>query len=59
MIAGSLPVAAHSGPDKVNFQGRLSHSKKLRPGNYTATISTRDGSGLTTLARPLTFTIVP
>ena len=59
VIAGSLPVAAHSGLDKVNFQGRLSHSKKLRPGNYTATISTRDGSGLTTLARPLTFTIVP
>ena len=57
--SGSLPVIGHAGLDRVNFQGRLTHSKRLIPGNYTATVTTRDSLGLRTLTRALPFTIVP
>jgi len=57
--AGSLPISAHAGRDKVRFQGRLSGARKLTPGNYTATVTMSVPHGTRTLTRPLTFTIVP
>ncbi len=57
--AGTLPISAHAGRDMVRFEGRLSRARKLTPGNYTATVTTRVAHGTRTLTRPLTFTIVP
>ena len=57
--AGSLAVAGHAGLDKVGFQGRLSRTTKLTPGNYTATVTARDSHGPKALARSLSFTILP
>jgi hypothetical protein len=57
--AGSVAVPGHAGLDKVGFQGRLSRTKKLTPGSYTATVTARDSHGAKALARSLSFTILP
>jgi len=58
VTAGTLTFAhAHSGTNKIAFQGRLSRSKRLPPGRYTLTITAANASGSTT-GRRLTFTIV-
>ena len=58
ITAGALTFArAHVGTDKIAFQGRLSHSKKLRPGRYTLAITATNTSGRAT-GRSITFTIV-
>jgi IPT/TIG domain len=57
--AGSLPISAHAGRDKVGFQGRLSRTRKLTPGNYAATVTTRGAHAVRTLTRSLGFTILP
>ncbi len=57
--AGSLPVAAHAGTNKVRFQGRLSSAKSLKPGTYTVVLTVRDAHGLQTPSQSLSFTIVP
>jgi IPT/TIG domain len=59
VTAGSLPVAAHAGLDKVRFQGRLSRAKTLKPGSYGVTIVARDSRGQQALSQGLSFTIVP
>jgi hypothetical protein len=56
--AGSVAVPGHAGLAKVAFQGRLSRTKKLTPGNYTATVTARDSHGSKALARSLSFTIL-
>ena len=54
---GSLSFAGHAGLNTVNFQGRVSASKKLKPGTYTMIITaTTPGVGST--FKRLTFTIV-
>jgi uncharacterized repeat protein (TIGR01451 family) len=54
---GSLRFGGHGGLNTVRFQGRVSASKKLKPGAYTLTITaTTPGVGST--AKRLTFTIV-
>jgi hypothetical protein len=57
VTAGALSFTGHSGTNKVNFQGRISRSKKLKPGRYTLVITASNSVGY---ARPqsLTFTIV-
>ena len=55
---GVLSFAAHAGSNKVSFQGRLSHSKKLRPGTYTLVITATNSAGQRSAPRSLTFTIV-
>jgi len=55
--AGTLPFTGHSGTNQVAFQGRLSSSKRLKPGRYTLIIEATDAAGRAAPAR-LTFTIV-
>jgi hypothetical protein len=43
--AGSITLSGHAGTDKVNFQGRLSKHKKLKPGTYTLTITATNTTG--------------
>lgn len=42
---GSLTVNAPAGADQAVFQGRLSHSKKLKAGNYAVTVGARNSVG--------------
>ncbi len=53
----TLSVAAHAGADKLAFQGRVSRSRKLRPGRYTVLIRAANVAG-SSATRSLTFTIV-
>jgi hypothetical protein len=53
----TLSMRGHKGKNKLAFQGRISRSRKLRPGTYTVVITAFNGlrrSG----AKRLTFTIV-
>ena len=57
VLRGSLSFAGHAGLNTVKFQGRVSASKKLKPGTYTMIITaTTPGVGST--FKRLTFTIV-
>jgi hypothetical protein len=58
VTVGVLSFAAHSARNSVSFQGRLSGSKKLRPGTYTVVITARNAAGQRSASRRLTFTIV-
>ena len=57
-IAGTHTFAGHAGADKISFQGRISSSKKLKPGTYTLTIIAINATGKHSASRQLTFTIV-
>jgi hypothetical protein len=54
---GALVLAAHAGFDRITFDGRLSHARKLPPGSYTLTLTATNASGS---SKPvaLRFTIV-
>jgi predicted outer membrane repeat protein len=54
---GALTLLGHAGTNKVSFQGRISSSRKLRPGSYTLQIAARTAVGRSQ-ARSLSFTIV-
>jgi hypothetical protein len=56
--AGALSFAAHSGKNKVVFQGRLSHAKMLKPGRYTVVMTATSVNGLHSSPVSLSFTIV-
>jgi hypothetical protein len=58
MTAGAIVFTGHPGLNKVSFRGRLSPSKKLRPGGYTLTISAGNSAGQTAKPQTLNFTIV-
>jgi hypothetical protein len=59
LAAGSRSFSnAHAGANRVRFAGRLSRKKKLRPGNYTLTITATNGPGLVSVPKRLNFTIV-
>jgi len=51
-VRGTLSFNGHAGTNKVKFQGRLSRSKKLKPGRYTLTITTTDSAGNRSGQRP-------
>ena len=55
---GTLTMGAHAGANKVSFQGRITRSKKLRPGRYTVTIGATSAAGLHSAPQTLSFTIV-
>jgi hypothetical protein len=55
---GALSFTGHSGTNKVSFQGRISHSLKLRPGTYTLLITAVNSLGERSAPKQLTFTIV-
>jgi len=58
VTAGALSFAAHAGANTVRFQGRLSSTKKLRPGPYTLVINATSASGQHSAPQSLNFTIV-
>ena len=57
LTRATLAVPAHAGADKIAFQGRVSRTRKLRPGRYTVVIRATNSAGASA-ARSLTFTIV-
>jgi hypothetical protein len=57
VLAGTLRFAAHSGENKVHFEGLILRHKKLKPGSY-ALLVTATASGEHSAPRTLHFTIV-
>jgi virginiamycin B lyase len=57
VTAGALVLSGHAGLNKVAFQGRISASKKLRPGPYALGIVAR-AAGKSSSPATLRFTIV-
>ena len=57
ITAGTLSVSGRAGTNQVIFQGRISPSKKLRPGRYTVALTATNASGKSAPAR-LAFVIV-
>lgn len=58
LLVGSFALAGRAGLDKVRFQGRLSGTKTLKPGNYLVSLTARDAYGLRVVSRSLGFTII-
>jgi hypothetical protein len=56
--AGALTFNAHAGINTVAFQGRMSSSKRLKPGRYTLTILATNSAGQRSAPISLSFTIV-
>ena len=56
--AGVLPFTGHLGSNSVRFQGRVSSSRRLRPGTYTLTITATNTAGVKSAPVALRFTIV-
>lgn len=54
----TLAFAGHTGKNAVRFQGRVSRSKRLRPGRYTVVITAKNTAGQVSAPKKLTFTIV-
>jgi uncharacterized repeat protein (TIGR01451 family) len=57
-VRGTLSFNGHSGTNKVRFQGRLTRTRKLKPGRYTLTITATDSAGNRSNAKSTSFTIV-
>jgi hypothetical protein len=57
IVAGTLGITGHAGVNTVGFQGRLTSSRKLKPGLYTLVI-TATKPGAPSASESLTFTIV-
>jgi DNA-binding beta-propeller fold protein YncE len=55
---GTLSFPGHAGINSIGFQGRISRSKKLKPGSYTLVISATNSAGARSTAKSLSFTIV-
>jgi hypothetical protein len=55
--AGVLSFTGHSGTNKIAFDGRISRSRRLEPGNYKLTITARSAIGERSVSAPLTFTL--
>ncbi len=58
VTAATLVVAAHAGANTLRFQGRVSGSKKLRPGVYTLVVTATGPGGQSSLPQRLMFTIL-
>jgi hypothetical protein len=57
VTAGTLTFSAHAGTNRVRFEGLISKHKKLKPGNYTLTITAIDAEGAHSASKSLRFTI--
>jgi hypothetical protein len=57
-VRGTLTLNGHAGTNKVKFQGRLSRTKRLKPGPYKLTITAADSAGNRSNAKATGFTIV-
>jgi hypothetical protein len=58
LTRGTLSFTGHAGTNKVSFQGRISHSKKLGLGSYTLVITATNAAGQHSSTKQLSFTIV-
>jgi hypothetical protein len=59
VAAGTFRLTARRGPNKVHFDGRISTTKKLRPGRYRLILTaTNTAGGQQSTSRSLSFTIV-
>jgi hypothetical protein len=57
--AGALTFQGHQGAGRLRFQGRLSRTRRLKPGRYRLVITATNSDGLHSAAKRLSFTIVP
>jgi len=57
LTAGTVSLNARSGTDKIAFQGRVSSTRKLKPGAYTVTFTATDATATST-PRSLKFAVV-
>jgi hypothetical protein len=57
LTKGAITLTGHAGVNRISFQGRLSHSRKLALGTYTVTITAANSAGHSA-GQHLTFTIV-
>ena len=57
-VRGTLMFNSHAGTNKVRFLGRLSRSKRLKPGRYTLTVTAIDSAGNRSNAKTISFTVV-
>lgn len=55
---GQLSFAAHSGLNKIAFDGRLSAGVRLAPGSYELALTVVNAAGASASAKSLSFTIV-
>jgi N-acetylneuraminic acid mutarotase len=53
-----LSFAGHPATNSVSFLGRVSRTRRLRPGRYSMLIGATNSAGLKAVPRSLTFTIV-
>lgn len=58
IAAGMLSLRGRSGAENVYFDGRLSRSRTLTPGQYTVTFTAIDAVRRSAKPQRLTFTIV-
>ncbi len=58
VAVGTLSFPGHSGTNNVIFAGRISHTNKLKPGQYALTITAANSSGQRSTPVSLIFTIV-
>ena len=58
VTAGTLSFSGHGGTNKVVFKGRISRSKRLKPGSYTLEIEATNTAGQKSEPQKLSFTIV-
>jgi hypothetical protein len=56
--SGTLSFTGHSGANNVIFAGRISHTSKLKPGQYELTITATDSAGQRSTPVSLSFTIM-
>jgi FG-GAP repeat len=54
----TLVFSAHAGVNRVSFQGRISHSRKLEPGGYAVVIAATNTTRQRSNTKTLSFTIV-
>jgi len=58
VTAAAMSFPLHPGRNKLVFQGRVTHSRTLRPGRYTLIITAINSAGASSNCVSLTFTIV-
>jgi CSLREA domain-containing protein len=58
VVRGTLSFPAHVGTNRANFQGRISSTRKLKPGTYTVLITAKNSAGQRSSSARLSFTIV-
>jgi hypothetical protein len=56
--AGALRVRGHAGGNRIGFQGRISATSRLVPGQYSARFAATSGRQSADAAKSLAFKIV-